>query len=231
MTDTLTTHDLADSLRAVTADLDDYIERRAQEIVAPRIAQAESAAAARVAELESTAAAERQRHEDLLAEVRRQFAVIESKHDRLWWLSQYLPEPLRLLVRWLEPIPGTPPATLDEDWLAQVARRAHPDFTLEGEYELRTLVQAVSLVGRSQSTAGFQRKMRVDHVKAERLLERLEALGVVGPHRGKSPRRVLAKPEDLPGLIAKTSNSPVPYTNATEHEHPGRLTAPGEEQQ
>ncbi|MEU8378263.1 DNA translocase FtsK [Streptosporangium sp. NPDC048865] len=210
MTDTLTTHDLADSLRAATADLNAYIERRAQEIAAPRIAQAEADAAARIAELESTAAAERQRHEDLLAEMRRQFQVTERRHDQLWWVAQYLPEPLRLLVRWPGPIPGTPPTTLSPEWLAQVARRAHPNFTLESEYELRMLVQAVELVVRSQSTARFQQKMRVGFAKAGALLDQLEVLGVVGPHRDKKPRQVLAKREDLSALVAKISNSPVP---------------------
>jgi len=69
--------DVTARLVEVTANLNAYIETRAQEIAAPRIAAVEERAAREIAELKAQHAAAQQRSEDLLKELRRQINALD----------------------------------------------------------------------------------------------------------------------------------------------------------
>ena len=74
---------LAQALAETTANLDAYIERRAQEIAAPRIAAIEHDARERIAEVERQSAFDRQRASDLEAELRRHITALERRVQQL----------------------------------------------------------------------------------------------------------------------------------------------------
>lgn len=74
---------VAQDLAKTTANLDAYIERRAQEIAAPRIAAAEREACGLVAAVLYTAAFEARRSSDLVAELRKHVAALERYVERL----------------------------------------------------------------------------------------------------------------------------------------------------
>ena len=53
------------------------------------------------------------------------------------------------------------------------------------------------------SVSRLQRRLSVGHARAGKLMDSLEALGVVGPHVGSKPRDVLVEYEELPNIFGK----------------------------
>ncbi len=53
------------------------------------------------------------------------------------------------------------------------------------------------------SVSRLQRRLSVGHARAGKLMDSLEALGVVGPHVGSKPREVLVALEELPDIFGR----------------------------
>jgi len=68
--------------------------------------------------------------------------------------------------------------------------------------KLRTAAELVVNEGQA-SVSRLQRRLQVGHARAGKLMDSLEALGVVGPHQGSKPRDVLVAFEELPNVFGK----------------------------
>ncbi len=204
------THELVETLRAMIADLQDHIDGGAAEIAGPRILAAEKRATA------AEQRAERQhdqRIEDLQQEFRRQLDALERRRDQLWWLSQYLPEPLRRVAGNIPATwQSTPPATLDPEWLIEVTKRGGPCYDPRFERELAMFLDAVKLVVSTQAAAvtQLQRKMRVGYSTAVTLIEGMQDLGIIDP-----ARRMLVPKDKLDEVLREVE----------QHMRSGRMSA------
>jgi len=68
--------------------------------------------------------------------------------------------------------------------------------------KLRVAAELVINEGQA-SVSRLQRRLQVGHARAGKLMDSLEALGVVGPHQGSKPREVLIDFEELPNVFGK----------------------------
>ena len=98
-----------------------------------------------------------------------------------------------------------PPATggysnlPEPDWLKDLSSGGGDGAT--GSDDEAMLQEAIALVKRHKyaSTSMLQRRLRIGYNRAARLVEQMEALGIVGPADGSRSRAVLVKGEEVGG--------------------------------
>lgn len=86
-----------------------------------------------------------------------------------------------------------------------------PDYSNDDNLdELYDQAVWVTIRHEKASSAMLQRHLQIGYNRAARLLEQLEANGIVGPANGAQPRDVLVTPQDLEDLKEKLEEKQKP---------------------
>ena len=91
----------------------------------------------------------------------------------------------------------------NEDVLTRIEKSEHHD---SGEDSDELLSDAISLVVKSgqASVSMLQRRFRIGYNRAARIMDMMEARGIVTPQDGSRPRQVLMSEEELEALREET---------------------------
>ena len=102
-------------------------------------------------------------------------------------------------------IKGDRPANYDDDVMFEIERQAAIDkkqktgLAEDGPSDDPMIKEAIRVVVENgqASTSLLQRKLKLGYARAARIVDEMEARGVVGPYEGSKPRKVLITPEQL----------------------------------
>ena len=85
------------------------------------------------------------------------------------------------------------PPKFDEEFQATVESAGGPDAGDDGDDGEELLPDAVEVLRSTKraSTSMLQRRLRIGYNRAARIMEILEARGIVGPENGAQPREIL----------------------------------------
>ena len=94
-----------------------------------------------------------------------------------------------------------------EDSIFKLAEGKEKHIEKDEEYD-ELFDNAVRIIVRTgnASISMLQRRLRIGHSRAARLIDLMEREGIVGPFEGSKSREVLWKPEDLPVIEEEYDN-------------------------
>lgn len=97
----------------------------------------------------------------------------------------------------------------DVNYVEEMAPSDDADASLDDEPEDEYFTEAVDLVVQAQtaSVSMLQRRFRIGYNRAARLIDALEARGIVGPPNGSKPREVLVQTTEAPADDATDSQT------------------------
>ncbi len=109
-------------------------------------------------------------------------------------------EELDAILNFWQQREGATPA--QAPWAAAAEEQGPEMLRIEGEGEDADLLEQAIELARTQgriATSGIQRRLRISYPRAARLMEQMEAMGLVGPQQaaGRKRRVILGEDEEL----------------------------------
>ncbi|SDN13508.1 Ftsk gamma domain-containing protein [Lentzea albidocapillata subsp. violacea] len=104
-------------------------------------------------------------------------------------------------------------------WLRELAVKT-PTVAEQIQHDVDDLRVAAAMVTDTQfgSTPMLQRRMQISFAEAERLMDRLQEHGIVGPAQGSAAREVLLQPDEADAALMGLAVDPLPAEDQVERE-------------
>jgi hypothetical protein len=114
--------DIAAMLERTTTNLASFIETRAAQIAQPAIDEHKATTDQTIDDLEHTLTANRERADELQAEMHRQMRVLEEQKLRAGYAARHLPDHIKAAagLQWVDRIPESDLEQLGADWTARI---------------------------------------------------------------------------------------------------------------
>ena len=90
-----------------------------------------------------------------------------------------------------------------DDVISSIDKVGTPQAEDDGDELLADAIETVVLAG-TASASMLQRRFRIGYNRAARIIDMMEARGIIGPSEGSKPRQVLMTEEELRGLSEDT---------------------------
>ncbi len=104
-------------------------------------------------------------------------------------------EEINAIVNYIATVNGGP--QFDEQFQKNIESGEEPDSAVEGEWDDDLVPDAIEVIRTTKraSTSMLQRRLKIGYNRAARIMEILEAQGLVGPENGSNPREILMDPD------------------------------------
>jgi S-DNA-T family DNA segregation ATPase FtsK/SpoIIIE len=92
-----------------------------------------------------------------------------------------------------------------DDVIQSIDKVGAPQAADDGDELLADAIETVVLAGNA-SASMLQRRFRIGYNRAARIIDMMEARGIIGPSEGSKPRQVLMTEDELRGLTEDTED-------------------------
>jgi len=92
-----------------------------------------------------------------------------------------------------------------DDVIQSIDKVGTPQAADDGDELLADAIETVVLAGNA-SASMLQRRFRIGYNRAARIIDMMEARGIIGPSEGSKPRQVLMTEDELRGLTEDTED-------------------------